>query len=83
MHGLSMTPPLAYAEIELDETISVEFILKTPKKGEFGCTVEVFLNYRHKKSSKLFIFLCRIKKVDVSRFTHYMKKNRPRSYTPV
>ena len=82
-YGHSMSQPLPYDEIKLDNNVNLEDILNTPDDSDIGYFIEVDLKYpdKIKEKTKNFPFAPVNKKVNPDKFSDYMKSIKPNIYT--
>ena len=83
LYGHSMSEPLPYDEIKFDNNVKIEDILKTPDDSDIGYFIEADLKYPDniKEKTKNFSFCPENKIIDKEKYTDYMKKIQPESYT--
>ena len=83
LYGHSMSQPLPYDEIKLDNNNNLEDILKTPDDSDIGYFVEVDLKYPDniKQKTKNFPVAPENKKINPDTFNDYMKEIKPDNYT--
>ena len=81
LYGHSMSEPLPYDEIELDN-VELEDILNTPDDSNIGYFIEVDLTYSNniKENTKNFPFATVNKKINPDKFSDYMKEIKPDTY---
>ena len=79
LYGNSMSEPLPYDEIKLDNNVNLEEILNTSDDSDIGYFVEVDLTYPNsiKRKTKNFPFTPVNKKINLDKFNDYMKEIKP------
>ena len=82
LYGHSMSEPLPYDEIKLDQNVELEDILNTPDDSDIGYFIEVDLKYSDniKEKTKYFPFAPENKKINPDNFSDYMKEIEPDTY---
>ena len=81
-HGHSISQPSPYDEINFDENVMLEIILKTPDDSDIGVFVEVDLIYPNNIKQKTnFPFSPEKENSPQDKFTPQKKKNKTISYT--
>ena len=82
LYGHSMSEPLPYDEIKIDNSVKLEDILNTPDDSDIGYFVEVDLKYPDniKEKTKNFPFAPINKKINHDNFSDYMKEIKPDTY---
>ena len=83
LYGHSMSQPLPYDEIKLDQNVELEDILNTPDDSDIGYFIEVDLKYPHniKSKNKNFPFCPENKTINPNNFSEYMNEIKPDNYT--
>ena len=82
LYGHSMSEPLPYDEIKVDNKIELEDILNTPDDSDIGYVIEVDLKYPDSIKEKTinFPFAPVNKKIDPENFNDYMKEIKPDTF---
>ena len=77
-----MSQYLPYDEIQFDNNVTLEDILKTPDDSDIGYFIEVDLTYPNiiKEKTKNFPFAPMNKKINPNNFNDYMTEIRPDTY---
>ena len=83
LYGHSMSEPLPYDEIKIDNNVNLEDILNTSDDSDIGYFAEVNLKYPDniKEKTKHFPFAPVNKKINLDNFKYYMKEIKPDTYT--
>ena len=82
LYGHSMSQPLPFDEIKLDNDVTLEDILNTPDDSDIGYFIEADLIYPNniKEETKHFPFAPENKKINPDKFSDYMKEIKPDTY---
>ena len=82
LYGHSMSQPLPFDEIKIDNNVTLEDILNTPDDSDIGYFIEVDLTYPSniKEKTKNFPYAPANKKINPDNFNDYMKEIKPDTY---
>ena len=83
LYGWAMSEYLPYHEIKFDRNVILEDIINTPGDSDIGYFIEVDLKYPDniKEKTKNFPFAPLNKKINPEKFSGYMKKIKPNTFT--
>ena len=81
LYGHSMSEPLPYDEIKIDNNVTLEVIKNTPDDSDIGYFIEVDLTKYYKRENKNFSICSYEKKINLDNFNDYMIEIKPDNYT--